>query len=383
MIFLEPTIGIWQGVHHDCLVPPCVTMKAAGDRRGVAMNKREWNLRILTLVSVVVMILFCSGLGRAQDEWPRQLTTKEGKVTVYQPQLESFKGDKVRARAALSILKKDAKDPVFGVVWFSARANTNRDTRLVEFTDLKIERVKFPLSTKDQEKAFADFLTKDVENWERSPMALDRFLAQIAAIEREKASADQLGTDPPLIIFTTIPSALILINGKPELRRVENSDLERVVNTPFAILYAPSTKTYYLKGGDFWYSSLDVMGPWKTIDSPPPPVIEIVNRVAPKEDTTGATEDQPMPKSPPQIIVATEPTELIVADGKPKFESVQGTGLLYMSNTPSEVFMEIKAQQYYVVLAGRWYRSGSLDKGPWTYVPSDKLPPDFMKIPPG
>ena len=335
------------------------------------------------MAAVAIAVLFCFGVSGAQDDWPREIATQEGKITVYQPQLESFKGDKVSARAALSILKKDSKEPTFGVVWFSARAITNRDTRMVEFMDLKIEKVKFPFATKDQEKALADFLTKDVDNWERTPMALDRFLAQIAAIEKEKAAADQLNTDPPKIIFTKVPSALIVISGKPELRKVENSDLERVINTPFAILYTPSTQTYYLKGGDFWYSTLDVMGQWKTIASPPPSVLEIVKRASQKEDPSETSQDQPKPKTPPQIIVATGPTELIVADGEPKFESVQGTGLLYMSNTPSEVFMEVKTQQYYVLLAGRWYRSGSLDKGPWTYVAAEKLPSDFMKIPPG
>lgn len=303
------------------------------------------------LAVVAIATLFCFSVSEAVEGWPREIATKEGKFTVYQPQLESFNGDKVTARAALSIGKKDEKQPTFGVVWFSARAMTNRDTRVVEFTDLKIERVKFPFATKDQEKALTDFLTHDVDNWERTPMALDRFLAEIATVEKEKAAADQLKTDPPKIIYTTVPSALIVINGKPELRKVENSELERVINTPFVILYAPSTKTYYLKGGDFWYSALDVMGQWKTITSPPPSVLEIAGKMSEKGDSSESSQDQPRPKVPPQIVVVTEPTELIVADGEPRFESVRGTGLLYMSNTPSEVFLEAKTQQYYVLLA--------------------------------
>ena len=153
------------------------------------------------LISAVIAVLFWVGVSGAQDDWPREIATQEGKITVYQPQLESFKGDMVSARAALSIFKKDSKEPTFGVVWFSARAITNRDTRMVEFTDLKIERVKFPFATKEQEKALADFLSRDVNNWERTPMALDRFLAQIAAIEKEKASADQLNTDPHVSVI--------------------------------------------------------------------------------------------------------------------------------------------------------------------------------------
>jgi hypothetical protein len=174
---------------------------------------------------------------------------------------------------------------------------------------------------------------------------------------------------------------LILINGKPELRKVENSTFERVINTPFLILFDPGTKTYYTKGGDFWYSAINIMGPWKDLSSPPTPVIEVARRIVEPRDNRD--EVQPKPKSPPQIIVATEPTELVVSEGRPKFASVQGTELLYMSNTPSEVFMDLRSQQYYVLLSGRWYRSRSLEKGPWTYDRSENLPQDFKRIPPG
>jgi uncharacterized membrane protein YgcG len=53
-----------------------------------------------------------------------------------------------------------------------------------------------------------------------------------------------------------------------------------------------------------------------------------------------------------------------------------------MSNSNNDVFMDIESQTYYVLLSGRWYTSKSLD-GEWSYVPGDKLPPDFAKIPPG
>jgi hypothetical protein len=79
--------------------------------------------------------------------------------------------------------------------------------------------------------------------------------------------------------------------------------------------------------------------------------------------------------------VATIPTELIVSDGKPKFSPVKGGELLYMSNSDSDVVMEIQSQRYYVLLSGRWFSSKSLG-GPWTYVAADKLPRSFANIPP-
>jgi hypothetical protein len=43
--------------------------------------------------------------------------------------------------------------------------------------------------------------------------------------------------------------------------------------------------------------------------------------------------------------------------------------------------MDIKSQQYYVLLAGRWFRAKSL-VGPWEWVPGEQLPGDFPRIPP-
>jgi hypothetical protein len=51
-----------------------------------------------------------------------------------------------------------------------------------------------------------------------------------------------------------------------------------------------------------------------------------------------------------------------------------------MSNTDSDVLMHIKKQQHYILISGRWYASTKLE-GPWQYVPGEKLPPDFAKIP--
>ncbi len=84
----------------------------------------------------------------------------------------------------------------------------------------------------------------------------------------------------------------------------------------------------------------------------------------------------------PEIIVRTKPCELIQSNGEPEWAPIQGTQLLYMTNTDDNIFMTIEKNQYYVLISGRWYRSLALT-GPWLYIDSDKLPPDFSKIPVG
>jgi len=339
-------------------------------------------LRLLIILGVMTAVIpFISTRALAQDQWPQEFAVQDSKIFVYQPQLESYKGDKITGRAAISFQKKDEKEPVFGVFWFSARALTDRDTRMVQFADTHVERIRFPQSASEQENRLTEVLMQESDKWMPAEMALDRLLALTATVEKGKMQADRLNMDPPKIIFTTIPSALILINGKPVLRKVENSTFERVMNTPFLILFDPVNKTYFTRGGEFWYSASNVMGPWKHLTNPPAPVVDLASRISEPRDEE--TPDQPKPKSPPQIIVATQPTELIVSEGTPRFLPLQGTNLLYMDNTPNEVFLEVRNQQFYVLLAGRWFRSPSLERGPWTFVASDTIPEDFRRIPPG
>ena len=70
----------------------------------------------------------------------------------------------------------------------------------------------------------------------------------------------------------------------------------------------------------------------------------------------------------PAIVVATEPTELIVTQGEPNYVPIDGTQLLYASNTTGHVFKHLGDQQTYVLVTGRWFRAASL-AGPWTFVP--------------
>src|SRR6201999_2366878 len=52
------------------------------------------------------------------------------------------------------------------------------------------------------------------------------------------------------------------------------------------------------------------------------------------------------------------------------------------SNSSNDIFMDVNAHQYYVLISGRWYTSPSL-RDHWKYVAANSLPADFAKIPEG
>jgi hypothetical protein len=329
----------------------------------------------------LAMILWAGGAVYAvEEDWPREIIVPEGEIVIYQPQLETFKGDKLTARAAVSVTRKGETEPVFGAVWFDARVQTDRDTRIVTPLEVKVSDARFPNAPPEKVDKLKALLEKEIPKWELQ-ISLDRLLTMLELVEKEKIASEDLNTNPPKIIFVTHPAALVTLDGDPELRKVENSKLMRVVNTPTFMVLDPSTKTYYLKGSNEWFATSDIMGQWKEAASPPASVTELADREA-EQDPQDTAPTEPKPDRMPQIIVATGPTELIVSDGEPNYTPIGDTNLLYMSNTDSDVFMEIGSQKYYVVLSGRWFNSASLN-GPWSHVPPDKLPADFAKISPG
>ena len=49
-----------------------------------------------------------------------------------------------------------------------------------------------------------------------------------------------------------------------------------------------------------------------------------------------------------KIVVVTEPTELIVTDGAPKYSPLVGGEILYVTNTDSDIFMEVATQRHFI-----------------------------------
>ncbi len=341
--------------------------------------KISFKKRALSLIFGSLMLISSPCL-RAQTEgpddigWPREIDNEQGTVIMYQPQLDSLKNNVLEGRAAVSFTPKGGHEPVFGAIWFKARLETDLDARTASILNLEIPRVHFPEATPEQGKKFAAFLEKEIPKWDLT-LSLERLEASLELAEREQLAAENLKNDPPKIMVVTEPAVLVFIDGRPELRDIEKTNLKRVINTPFLIILDTRTKDYYLDGGKIWMTAKDPMGPWKETKKVPQ---EIQALRQPAEADEAEAGDSRIPK----VIVATEPSELIVIDGKPKFASAAENEVLYVTNTDSDVLMEIASQRYFILISGRWYASKSLFDGPWTYVPADALPGSFANISP-
>ncbi len=357
------------------------------------MNARRMRLAVLLALAVAIAAgpmqpvdatHFVPGRQDTEDDlgWPRQIDDERATIIMYQPEIEDLRGNTLSGRAAVSVtLTQPDAAPVFGAVWMESRIETDREERMVEIVDLSVTQVRFPNATSEQEQALIALLEDEIPQWNLQ-IAMDRIVAALDVAEQERESAN-LRMDPPTVLVADYPAVLISIDGDPIFQPTDESGrYERVVNSAFTIVRDTGTGTYYLFAGeDAWYASSDVASGWEVTRSvpsgvealqPPPPEVEGGDETA---------EQAEAPAAIPQIIVATEPTELIVTDGEPEYSPILDTGLLYVTNSESDIVMELSSQRHFVVLSGRWYAGAGM-QGPWEHVPPDQLPDDFRRIPP-
>ncbi len=351
-------------------------------------------LRIITAALLFAALLVSSSASAL--DWPFRIEAGDTVITIYMPQIESLNGDMVTGRSAVSISVPPVDSPVFGAVWFESYTLTDRETRTVVLSDVKIMGARFPSMEGENLDRYGDLVRREIEEWEFL-ITLDDMNAMLEYVDKQNIAVEGMKNDPPKIYVKSTPAVLILIDGEPKQQDLENTDLKYVVNTAFFIVYDKKSKSYYMRGGPWWYSSKKVDSGYAPVDKVPDEVASLAKEAekAAAEDAAEAAaeaaaagEDQPVDpasefegQSPPEIIISTESAELIVTEGEPEFAAIEGTELLYMTNTDSDAFMDLKGQQYFTLISGRWYTAPSME-GEWKYVDAEGLPADFAKIPP-
>lgn len=341
----------------------------------------------LLLALVFGLVLPVQG-EETQNPWPMKLVGDGGEVIVYQPQIESLEGNRLEGRAAIGVRLGAEGNLIFGAMWFDCRISTDQDTRMASLEEVKVTADKFPDVDPEKVDRLSRYLEQEIPRWDIE-ISLDRLVASLP--DAGGGTRDQFKNDPPRIYFRTAPAVLVLVDGDPIFTELSGFDLDYVVNSAFFIVRMKSGGQLFLRGGGMWFAADDLSGTWSVISDLPPEVQKVSKKVE-EEEAAQAQEQardaealgvaKATDAAPPEIIVSTVPAELIFTAGEPDFASVEGTQLLYLKNTESDVVMDIASQEYFVLISGRWYRAPSLSEGPWVFVPFEDLPPDFAAIPP-
>ncbi|TFG74480.1 MAG: hypothetical protein E4H26_07885, partial [Flavobacteriales bacterium] len=308
-------------------------------------------------------------------DWPKNIDSGEYIISLYQPENSSYVDNQLKSNLAFAV-KKEGKDPVFGMLWTTSLLDVDRDSRQAMLASVKIDEVRLSEDVSDSEKQqLEDLINKEIPNW-NIEFSLEDLLA---SIDEVSVSPADLKNDPPKILFANEPTALIMIDGEPVLKEAEKGH-ELVENTGALIVKETKSNTYYLKGGDFWYQSKAATGPWENAKKVPSKISAIAKKAEPEKKEGEETVADDYKGIAPKIKVATEPTELIVFEGEPKYSPAQNTNLLFVENTKSDIFMNVTTQTYYILVSGRWFTTKDL-KANWAYIASEDLPEDFKKIP--
>ena len=321
-------------------------------------------------------------------DWPREADLGEEKLLMYQPQVEGWHDDQIQLYAALSVENKNDHKLNYGVVWFIGNTEVDKVNRRVTLDNFQITKLTFP-ALESKQSGYEQFLTSRLQG-KSKVIALDRLEAAMAALQTERSDVKGLPVknDPPRIIYAAKPSMLVVIDGPPQYRDVGGTSLQKVLNSQAFILRDAQKATYYLNVMDGWLEAPELNGPWSYLSKIPDDMKEITKglqeqqqRKAPEGTTPPSLKKAHKEGKLPAIYISSVPTELLMTEGPPQFEMIPESNLKYVKNTSANIFQDAATLNYYILLAGRWFRTKSLENGPWEFVNGKDLPAGFAKIP--
>jgi len=346
--------------------------------------------------AVLALLLAGSAVAAAQEpdslSWPRYRLAPDGsQITIYQPQVDSWQYYvQLDYRMAVEIHEVGAPNDVPAALRLTSQTDTDLGSGTVTLFNTRILSVNFPGSDTATAQRLTALLT------ELAPTGpLQMTINQILAYEEKitppppadpgappKVSRALTAIPtPPVIYYSNSPALLLLYDGTPTWGPVQGTDLLFAINTNWNVLHEQGSTLYYMLNDTTWFQASSATGPWQPASQPLPrsfwaipnqPIWEPVLKNLPGKSISQA--------AMPRIFASTQPAEMILIDGPTKFEGIEGTDLVWVTNTESDLFKYKGDDKWYFLVTGRWFRAKSL-AGPWSYA-GDSLPPDFARIPP-
>ncbi len=312
--------------------------------------------------------------------WPRTYSVPgDGSIIVYQPQAASWeKQSHLVAYSAVSYSSAAGATPALGTIKIEADTQVALSDRLVRFRTMKIVEASFSTLQKEQVREIVATIDTAIPDDDRV-IALDRVLANIDKSLILPKNVDGIKADPPTIFFSKTPAVVVNVDGEPIWSPIKENDLEFAVNTNWDLFRHGPTSTYYLRSNDSWLKASDITGPWTPAGKLPDSFTKLPADDNWKDVKASLPGRSIRASAAPKVFVSQQPAELILLAGEPSYMLVEGTGLLWVGNTESDVFRMGKTGPVYYLVAGRWFSAPDF-VGPWTFA-TPSLPADFQKIP--
>ncbi len=320
---------------------------------------------------------------QAEHKWTKTIiTTDRVVIRIYKPAILGYTDSTLISRSVISVMDWAEDDPIFGTIWTTAKVTWDPAKKLATIRSLHVDDMILPDDTLRDD---IRYLTGVIEF--RIPVIMsyspvERVLSVADRHRQDIPYTQKDTTKPPVIYYRAQPTALVLIDGTPRLKRNEQWGVDVVENSAFVIVKDADGK-FYLYGGGHWYAAPAATGPYAYTQDKVSRTLRKIARGFEKAARKDGV-DLPGGKDAPvyAIIVSTVPAILIQSNGDPQPARVPGTSLVYVQNSPNDVFFDTATYVYYVDAGGEWYRCDALkDSGNWQPVPPRALPADFSKIP--
>lgn len=313
----------------------------------------------------------------ADRGWPRGYSLpSEAQVVLYEPQIATWDNQKhMVALAAVSYVTKGEQKPTLGTIRIESDTLVSTEQRLVKFSTLKITEANFQTLPKEQTREIIAEIEKGIPDEDRL-IALDRVLSFVDKSTINPRNVDGLKSDPPTIFLSRSPAILLNFDGEPIWSPIKDNELKFAVNTNWDIFQHGPTSLYYLRNDTNWLKSTSWRGPWSAATRLPASFSKLPDDENWK-DVKANVPGKPETRAP-YVYVSTEPVELILFNGEPEYVPVPNTGLMWISNTESDLFRLGKDGPVYYLVAGRWFKAPNLN-GNWSFA-TPSLPEDFKRI---
>ena len=191
----------------------------------------------------------------------------------------------------------------------------------------------------------------------------------------------------PQIFYSTVPAEVVLFDGRPNYTEIPGTQLVYANNTDSPVFVYSPTQTYYYLAAGRWFSAQSLTGPWTFASLSLPadfakiPLSSPASAILASVPGTSQAKDAVLIAQIPTVMVLNPTTAAAQAKveytGTPQFVPIEGTTLLYASNTPDKVIQV--GDLYYLCLQGVWFMSAS-PQGPWSTASS--VPQVIYTIPP-
>jgi len=330
------------------------------------------------LIVAVLLVLGFAAAARAQDPgWPRKITSPAGTLIYYQPQVDNWQNfQTLDWRMAFSLSPAGGK-AVVGAATFEGSTASDTANHTVVISNIRVTNTYFPSLDPSTAAVMAQLLGAFIPA--STPVSLDRIIASVQ--KPSTAPTAQLNNTPPGIFVSYAPAILLGIEGQPIFAPIHDTKMEYVVNTSWHLFREKDKQECYLLVDKQWFQASDPSGSWFPTSKLPKDLEKIVKQPAWEDLKSVIPPPPPQPNAvTPTIFYSTSPANIVLFNGPSVYAPIQGTQLVYATNSNSYIFVYSPTQTIYYLTAGRWFSAPGM-MGPWTYA-TDNLPADFTNIPP-